>query len=93
MRQISIILATAVVTAIVTVAGMMAISSSSPRAGAVVRASTPIDVMKMMKDVKDLNQWALRATGRLRTTLEWGPPSSRPLWPALRCLHWLSGRM
>jgi hypothetical protein len=54
MRQISIILATAVITATVTVASMMAISSSSTRPGAVVRTSTPIDVMKMMKDAKDL---------------------------------------
>jgi len=54
MRQISIVLATAVITATVTVASMMAISSSSTRTGAVVRASTPIDVMKMMKDAKDL---------------------------------------
>jgi hypothetical protein len=54
MRQISIILATAAITATVTVASMMAISSGSPRAGAVVRDSTPIDVMKMMKDAKDL---------------------------------------
>ena len=54
MRQISIVLATAVITAAVTVASMMAISSSSTRTGAVVRESTPIDVMKMMKDAKDL---------------------------------------
>ena len=53
MRQISIVLATAVITATVTVASMMAISSSSTRTGAVVPAS-PIDVMKMMKDAKDL---------------------------------------
>jgi len=54
MRQISIVLATAVITAAVTVASMMAISSSSTRTGAAVRESTPIDVMKMMKDAKDL---------------------------------------
>jgi hypothetical protein len=54
MRQISIVLATAVITATVTVASMMAISSSSTRTGAVVRASSSIDVMKMMKDAKDL---------------------------------------
>jgi len=53
MRQISIVLATAVITATVTVASMMAISSSSTRTGAVAPAS-PIDVMKMMKDAKDL---------------------------------------
>jgi hypothetical protein len=54
MRQISIVLATAVITAAVTVASMMAISSGSRRTGAFVRESTPIDVMKMMKDAKDL---------------------------------------
>ena len=54
MRQISIVLAIAVITAAVTVASMMAISSSSRRTGAVARESTPIDVMKMMKDAKDL---------------------------------------
>jgi len=54
MRQISIVLATAVITATVTLASMMAISTSSTRTGAVVRASTPIDVMKMLKDAKDL---------------------------------------
>ena len=54
MRQISIVLATAVITAAVTVASMMAISSNSRRTGAVVREATPIDVMKMMKDAKDL---------------------------------------
>ena len=54
MRQISIVLATAVISVTVTVASMMAISSSSKPTGAVVRTSTPIDVMKMMKDAKDL---------------------------------------
>jgi hypothetical protein len=54
MRQISIVLATAVITVTVTVASMMPINSNSTRAGAVVRASTPLDVMKMMKDAKDL---------------------------------------
>jgi len=56
MRQIFIILTTAVITATGTVASMMAISSSSTRAGAAVRASTPIDVMKMMKDAKNLRE-------------------------------------
>ena len=37
-------------------ASMMAISSSSTRAGAAVRASTPVDVMKMMKDAKNLRE-------------------------------------
>ena len=54
MRQISVILATAVITAAVTVASMMAISSSSTRSGVVARGSGPIDVMKMMREAKDL---------------------------------------
>ena len=54
MRQISVILATAVITAAVTVASMMAISSSSTRTGVVAHGPGPIDVMKMMRDAKDL---------------------------------------
>jgi guanyl-specific ribonuclease Sa len=54
MRQISVILATAVITAAVTVASMMAISSSSTRSGVVAHGPSPIDVMKMMRDAKDL---------------------------------------
>jgi hypothetical protein len=54
MRQISVILATAVVTAAVTVASMMAISSSSTRSGVVARGPGSIDVMQMMRDAKDL---------------------------------------
>jgi hypothetical protein len=54
MRQISVILATAVITATVTVASMMAISSSSIRSGVVARGPGPIDIMKMMRDAKDL---------------------------------------
>jgi hypothetical protein len=54
MRQISVILATAVITAAVTVASMMAISSSSTRSGVVAHGPGPIDVMKMMRDTKDL---------------------------------------
>jgi hypothetical protein len=54
MRQISVILATAVITAAVTVASMMAISSSSTRGGMVARGPGPIDVMQMMRDAKDL---------------------------------------
>jgi hypothetical protein len=53
MRQISIILATAVIAATVTVAGMMAFSSSSTH-GVVARGPGPINVMKMMRDAKDL---------------------------------------
>jgi hypothetical protein len=54
MRQISVILATAVITAAVTVASMMAISSSSTRTGVVAHGPGPIDVVKMMRDAKDL---------------------------------------
>jgi hypothetical protein len=54
MRQISIVLATAVISVTVTVASMMAINSNSTRAGAVVRASNSLDVLKLMKDAKDL---------------------------------------
>jgi len=54
MRQISIIFVTAVITFTVTVASVLAINPSATRIGAVVRTSTPIDVMKMMKDAKDL---------------------------------------
>jgi hypothetical protein len=54
MRQISVILATAVITATVTVASMMAISFSSTRSGAVARGPGPVDIMKMMRDAKDL---------------------------------------
>jgi hypothetical protein len=54
MRQFSVILATAVITAAVTVASMMAISSSSTRSGVVAHGPAPIDVMKMMRDAKDL---------------------------------------
>ena len=61
MRQIFIILVTAFITATVTVASMMAISSNSTRAGAAVRASTPIDVMKMMKNAKNLTEQSYSA--------------------------------
>jgi hypothetical protein len=54
MRQFSVILATAVITAAITVASMMAISSSSTRGGVVAHGPAPIDVMKMMRDAKDL---------------------------------------
>jgi len=54
MRQISVILATAVITAAVTVASMMAISSSSTRSGVVAHGSGSIDIMKMMRDAKGL---------------------------------------
>ena len=54
MRQISIVIATALITATITMAGMMVINSSATRGGPAGRASGPIDVMQMMKDAKDL---------------------------------------
>jgi hypothetical protein len=54
MRQITVILVTAVVTATVTVFSMMAISSNPVRLGGDVHAYAPIDVMKMMREAKDL---------------------------------------
>jgi hypothetical protein len=54
MRQTTVILVTAVVTATVTVFSMMAISSNPVRPGAEVDANSPIDVMKMMRDAKNL---------------------------------------
>jgi hypothetical protein len=54
MRQIAIVFATAVITATITVASLMAISSTSERTATGVLAPSPIDVMQMMKDAKDL---------------------------------------
>jgi len=54
MRQISIVLATAVITATVAVAGVLAVNPNTSRPGVVVRTSTPVDVLQMMKDAKDL---------------------------------------
>ena len=54
MRQISIVLATAVITATVAVAGVLAVNPNASRPGVVVRTSTPVDVLQMMKDAKDL---------------------------------------
>lgn len=61
MRQISLGLATAVITATVAMAGVLAVNPSSTRTGGVVRTSTPIDVMKMMKDAKDLPEQSYQA--------------------------------
>ena len=52
MRQGSIILATALLTAAVTIFAMNAIGSA-PTAGT-VKASSSIDVMKLMREAKDL---------------------------------------
>jgi len=54
MRQISIILATAIITATVAVAGVFAVNPNPARPGAAVRAATPVDVIKLMKDAEDL---------------------------------------
>jgi hypothetical protein len=55
MRQISIIVATALVTATVTILSMNATSSTtSRRKGNVTLAPGSVDVMQMMKDAKEL---------------------------------------
>ena len=54
MRRISIGLATAIITATVAVAGVLAVNPNSTRPGGAVRTSAPADVTKMMKDAKDL---------------------------------------
>jgi hypothetical protein len=54
MRQITVILVTAVLTVVVTVFSMMATSSNLVRTSAEVRAPDPIDIMKMMRDAKEL---------------------------------------
>jgi hypothetical protein len=61
MRQIPIILATAVITATVAVAGVFAVNPNSMRPGVVVRTSTPVDVLQMMKDAKDLPEQSYQA--------------------------------
>jgi hypothetical protein len=55
MRQIFIILATALITAIVTILSMNAISSTTlKRMGSATHAPASVDVMQMMKDAKEL---------------------------------------
>ena len=54
MRQIFVVLATAAVTVTAAVAGVLAVNPNTTRPGVVVRTSTPIDVLQMMKDAKDL---------------------------------------
>jgi hypothetical protein len=61
MRQISIVLATAIITATVAVAGVLAVNPNSTRPGGVVRASAPVDVFKMMKEAKDLPEESYQA--------------------------------
>jgi hypothetical protein len=61
MRQISIVLATAIITATVAVAGVLAVNPNTTRPGVVVRASDPLDVLQMMKDAKDLPEQSYQA--------------------------------
>jgi len=61
MRQISIGLATAIITATVAVAGVLAVNPNSTRPGGVVRTSTPVDVIQMTKDAKDLPEQSYQA--------------------------------
>jgi hypothetical protein len=61
MRQISIVLATAVITTTVALAGVLAVNPNTTRPGAVVRTSAPVDVLQMMKDAKDLPEQSYQA--------------------------------
>jgi hypothetical protein len=54
MRTVSIVLATALVTAALTIFGMKAIGSSPTLEKFAAKASTTVDVMKMMRGAKDL---------------------------------------
>jgi UDP-N-acetylglucosamine enolpyruvyl transferase len=55
MRDISVIFATALVTATITILSMNAISSTtSKRMSNATRAPASVDVMQMMKDAKEL---------------------------------------
>lgn len=54
MHQITVILVTVVLTAMVTVFSMMATRSDPSRTSAEVRAPGPIDIMQMMRNAKDL---------------------------------------
>jgi hypothetical protein len=61
MRQISIVLATAVITATVAVAGVLAVNPNPTRPGGAVPTSTRVDVIEMMKDAKDLPEQSYQA--------------------------------
>jgi hypothetical protein len=61
MRQIFIVLATSVITATVAVAGVLAVNPDTTRPGVVVRTSTPVDVLQMMKDARDLPEESYQA--------------------------------
>ena len=54
MRQISIVLATSVITATVAVAGVLTVNPDTTRPGVVVRTSAPVDVLQMMKDAREV---------------------------------------
>jgi hypothetical protein len=61
MRQIPIALATAIITATVAVAGVFAVNPNSARPGGAVHTSNPVDVIKLMKDAKDLPEQGYQA--------------------------------
>jgi len=61
MRQISIILAIVVITATVAVAGVFAVNPDATRLGGVGRTSSPVGVIKMTKDAKDLPEQSYQA--------------------------------
>jgi hypothetical protein len=54
MRQTSIILATALVTAAITICGMKAIGSGTTTTTSNVGSPATVNVMKMMREAKDL---------------------------------------
>jgi len=61
MRQISIVLATAVISATAALGGVMGVNPNTTRPGVVVRTSAPVDVLQMMKDAKDLPEQSYQA--------------------------------
>ena len=61
MRQISIVLAAAVITVTVSVGGVFAVNPNPNRPGGVVRTSSPVDVIKTMMDAKDLSEQSYQA--------------------------------
>jgi hypothetical protein len=61
LRRVPILLATAVITATVTVAGVLAVNPHSTRPDAIVRTSTPLDLIQMTKDAKDFPEQSYQA--------------------------------
>ena len=61
MRQISMVLAIAIITATAAVAGVLAVNPNTTRPGVLVRTSAPVDVLQMMKDAKDLSEQSYQA--------------------------------